>query len=327
MSTLFTEYTEHLKEVANDTAFLGALCWYAVPGDTMPHYSKLLELVVEADAPMSIPAPPKAVDVFRRACNEAKRSKVPAPQEGQSFNYLLKDTGCDDLNIYRQLVEERVDGKKHKMGFRTLGRAIALRPPAKIHQSEVQEPVSISWELDIDAYDPSYGTLESIQDEILHFCKTMGSQLTSIAFRETIRASVMKGLSGTAVRPSGGVYFVNIDKLEQLERIQHVVNNIGGSSFHIIPLIDDQIQRRMIKQAFEDETEKAAEKLMIEISGLLASGEPVSASKFHKYNVQLNELRDRMGEYTDILDTSLTKANTSLDLLGKQISELLQKSL
>src|SRR5690606_31537091 len=105
--------------------------------------------------------------------------------------------------------------------------------------------------------------------------------------------------------------------------VHSVINSIDLASFHMLPLIDDERQRDMLKESFEDESVGQTEELIAEVAELLKSGKGIPATKFVQYQTRYLEQKEKMEEYKKLLGDALARSNHALDIAGQQISALL----
>jgi hypothetical protein len=312
MSDYFS-YTQHLKN--SDVPVLGMLAWYSVPESSEINHKEFLLLVEKKNAPIKTPELPKPADVFRRACNNAKLLKVPAGVPGEFFNYTLRDSGYDDAFVFRTAVEERVDSKNHELGFRTIGQVIFSR-----------ESVNTTYTYDVPMDDESVKHYQQMQQSIDQYVDDKALTIPAIAIRESARRALEITLTGTRVRPGGGVYFINPDKLDKLEAVDFVINSVPNASFHMLPLVDDKRQREMLKSSFEDESIEETKRLIDDITGILKKGDDISAKKFSSLHERYTSQRDKIAEYKTLLNDALETSSAALEVCNAQIMKLLDKA-
>jgi hypothetical protein len=304
---------QHLKD--SNVPVLGMLAWYSVPESAEVTHKDFLLLVEKSNAPIKTPEMPKPADVFRRACNSAKMLKVPAGVPGEFFNYTMRDSGYDEGFVFRTCVQERVDSKNHELGFRTVGQATFSRESVKTHYT-----------FDITDDADAVAKFTQMQDVIDSFVDSKAMTIPAIAIREAARKALEIHLTGTRVRPGGGVYFINADKSDKLEAVDHVINSIPTASFHILPLVDDTRQREMLKSSFEDESIEETKRLMDEISDLLKSNDDIPAKKFTALHERYTAQKDKLAEYKTLLSDALDTSSTALDVCNAQIMKLLDRA-
>jgi hypothetical protein len=310
--SLFDQYSQHLKDA--EIPALGYLAWYHVPDSSQIVHKDFLKLVETSDAPIKTPNVPKAADVFRRACNNAKMLKVRS-DHNTYYNYTMRDAGYDEGFVFRRMVEEELDNKNHKLGFRVLGLVTFAK-----------KGVSAAYSREIDADDPAVAYWDAMKGKVDEFLSTKMLHLPAIAVREATRKGLEIHLLGTRVRPSGGVYFVGMDKGDKLEALDYVINHVPESSFHILPLVDDARQREMLKQAFEDESIEETTRMVGEITDLLKSDSNIPAPTFLAYQERYNFQKRKLKEYSNLLSDALDRSQNALDICNKQIVALLDKA-
>jgi len=307
----YFSYQEHLKSGSVPT--LGMLAWYSVPESSEIPHKDLLLLIEKNNAPLKTPELPKPADVFRRACNNAKMLKIPTGVPGEFFNYTMRDSGYDEGFVFRTAVEERVDSKNHELGFRTIGQATFSRESVKTHY-------------EFETNDHALGHFKKMQQAIDMYVDSKATMIPAIAVRESARRALENTLLGTRVRPGGGVYFINPEKLDRLEAIDAVINNVPNASFHILPLVDDSRQREMLKSSFEDESIEETKRLIDDITEVLKSNTTITAKKFSSLHDRYTSQKNKLAEYKDLLSDALDTSSTALDVCNAQIMQLLDKA-
>jgi hypothetical protein len=309
----YDTYSQHLKNAT--VPLLGMLCWYSVPESSEVLHKDFLVLVETSGAPIKLPELPRPADVFRRACNESKILKRPSGTTGRFYNYTMRDAGYDSNFVFRSVVEELVDSKNHSLGYEVLAQAIFNK-----------ENISSNFDIHVSPSHHSYSSVLEIQDSVNDFIRAKSETVTAIAVRESARRAVENRLFGTRVRPGGGVYFVNIDKAKELEAVDYVINNINGASFHILPLVDDNKQREMLKSSFEDESVEQTKELISDISELLKSNKDISAKKFTDIQTRYKQQKQKLDEYQSLLSDALDLSANQLKICNSQLIALLDKS-
>lgn len=306
-------YADEVLE--GDAELLGLLAWYFVPEDAEVDHSTFLRLVETNNAPIKTPAVPKPANVFRRACKAAKITKVPTNNPDIFHNYVLRDAGYETNFVFRRVIEETIDSGDHSLGFRDLGQAIFDK-----------SGVSATYKRTIAADDPALPYWDNIREHIDNFVQTRMMMLPAIVIREGARKAVELKLNGVKVRDGGGVYFVAPDRLEKLKSLDVVINSIDGCTFHILPVIDDQRQRSMLREAFESETVEDMDTLVGEITSLLRSDKNIPVKKYLEIQQRYNDKREKLDEYTSLLNETLDRSSVAIDLCGAQLKALLDKA-
>lgn len=310
--TLFS-YADEVLE--GEAELLGLLAWYTVPEDAEVEHSTYVRLVEMNNAPIRTPAVPKPANVFRRACKAAKITKVPTDNPDIFHNYVLRDAGYETNFVFRRIIEETIDSSDHEIAFRDLGQAIFEK-----------SGVSATYKRTIAEDDPALPYWDNIVAHIDNYVQTRMMSLPAIVIREGARKGLELKLNGVKVRDGGGVYFVAPDKLDKLKALDVVVNAINSCTFHILPVIDDQRQRSMLREAFENETVEDMDTLVGEITTLLRSDKNIPVKKFLEIQKRYNEKREKLDEYTALLNETMERSATAVELCGGQLKALLDKA-
>lgn len=312
-ASVYDAYSKHLKNSA--VPLLGMLAWYSVPESSETTHKDFLILVETSNAPIKTPDLPRPADVFRRACNSAKILKVPSGIEGQFYNYTMRDCGYDDGFVFRSIVEEVVDSKNHDLGFEQIGQAVFSK-----------EGIHSTFDIHVNIDHRSMPHIKSMEISVDDFLLNKSEVIPAIAIREAARRAVEIKLMGTRVRPGGGVYFVNINKAKQLEAVDYVINSVKNASFHILPLVDDQKQREMLKSSFEDDSVEQTRALIQDIADLLQSDKNVSAKKFTDIQTRYSEQKKKLIEYQGLLSDALDRSSSELTICNNQLISLLDRA-
>lgn len=309
-------YKEDLD--AKGIPILGYLVWYFVGEDKLVQQADMIKAILETGAPLALPKQPKLSNIFRRACTDAERLKVPSEVPDEYYNYLVRNSGVDAQSINRVVVQERVDSKNHKLGFVEIGDIAFDKETHKVSSAFSVPMNSLTPEMS-DAFLSIVGFVNKyMQDEEF--------TVTPYVIRETIRHGLL-ALHASRVREGGGVYFVHHEHDAALMAISAVVDTLPNVMFHYLPLIDDEKQRQMVKEAFVEESLGETHKLMGELSDAINSGKPIGAKKFVELKDRYNGLYEKMVAYQGILEDNLHESQLTLELCNSQLVAIIGGSL
>lgn len=312
MANVIESYAKQVKDSGQD--IIGMLAWYTVPSTAEIEYADFMNLVIDNDAPITKMKQPSPNNVFRRACSSSKLLKQPGPEDDIFCNYRFRDVSYDKTYIFKCLVEEQVDRANHTLDHRTV---------ADVTFTKASHRVSFDVKIDDDDYaQPAY---QALVQNLKDFIANKGSKMHDLVIREAARRSLEYMLKGVRLR--GAVYFVAYEYADELEALDAVINGVEEADFHMLPLIDDQKQRNMLKNAFEDESMDQAHQLMAEIAELLESNKNVPAKKFADIQMRYSLMKDKMSEYGKLLNDSLSNAQESLTICNKQLAALTKKEM
>jgi hypothetical protein len=309
-SAAFASYIDTLKE--KEEQHLGYLCWYSVPTSVWVDYHVFLKLAMQLDAPCSVNKPPKPADVFLRACTatESKYKKLSLDVPDQYVNYLIRKTGSDVNWICKQIVREVVDQDNHQLDFAIIG-------DLRFHKHTEK----VMW-IPEDEIEPNLNEAGAdIADAVRAYCSEKSQLLNDYAVRESFRRALEGPLKALNVRT--GVYFVMPSQTDGLRSLEMFATALNGVSFHILPLVDDKKQRRMIKEAFQDESVGELERLMDDIINTTNKNNGVTESQMVAFQNRYAEITSRTKSYSGILEDNLETASAALTMC----KELMYKTM
>jgi hypothetical protein len=289
--------------------YLGYLSWYSIAGVKVDHNDFTRSLLING-LDDHLPPVPRTPDIFKRVTTEAQVRRVPTSEEGVLENYLVRQVGKDNEAIWRRIVVERVDTGGRKLGY------------VEAYEFKFVRATSV---IEVTAIAPegTYPTADEMVQRVRTEFAAWANGLNSYSVREHIR-SIFIRMHATAVRPAGGVYFVSSrhgDKMAALERL--VAALPGNCAFHYLPLVDNTKQREMLKAAFEDESIGAIDALLMEIKDIRGSNKKITRDKFASYAEQYNTLRDKVLDYSNLLNDALDATGSRLEIFSESISELM----
>ncbi len=312
--SMLTEQADRLRTTVDDDNLLGQLLWYSMSEVRVPHADAVT--LMNAQGILSVPLPPKDGDVFKRVCSGVKRVKVPTDDPEVFENYRMVEFK-DDTTITRRVIRERVNSAGKKLSvderfdidFNRDTAFVKIRPIA----------------VDYGHYDDV-----SIGDQVKADYDTWKGCLNAYGLRQWLRGKVM-GLGATMVRPGGGVYFVQQDRVSRLAALEafglslqpYCVDQNGAVEFHSLPLVDDRKQRDMIQKAFEAETVGAIDEVMVKIQELKGGKRKVSTERYAALVTQYQDLVAKTEDYENLLENKLASTQTRLELFDLSLRSLL----
>ena len=304
----FHSYVNHLAE--SDAPILGYLCWYNVPGSADMDYNYFNSLVSKYGAPIRKMKAPKLGDLFRRACNEAKRSKLATDNPDVFLNVFLRDAGHDDGFIFRSIVLEQVDAEDHRLDYQVIGKAIFSKSSGNITYTDLVGEVA-----------------DAARDRIQQYFDNRKTLIPAIQVREAARKVLESDLMGVRARPAGGIYFVSLEKKVEVQAMFSLYAELDGCSFHVLPLVDDEAQRGMVREAFESESVGETTELVGEMIELAQSNEPIGVRKFNAIKNRFEAQYEKHMLYKQILEGSLETSEATLSVAKQQLMALIDTTV
>jgi SHS2 domain-containing protein len=145
------------------------------------------------------------------------------------------------------------------------------------------------------------------------------------AIRRMVRDQ-LTAMGAIAIRRQGSVYFAPIKEKARTLALEQFCAQMGtGSVFHSIPLPDTTKQREMIHQAFQEEVHEEATQLITELRRIHATEAVITAKAWIEYQKKLKQLQANFGVYGDMVGMEMTKAETELEAVNKQLKNLMSE--
>lgn len=322
MTNAFNEYTTHIKDAFDPEMFLGRLSWYSIPETTEIEHSEFCKVILTSgvageDDDVVLPKAPRTVDVFKRACKAAERSRVPY-LDGY-LNFLMRDAGNDSDAVYRELVVECLDGSEHVLSYTTVGRFKYFRSNEKLNlyltavEGEATDETAFINQ-----------TAARIADDVQRYYDEKKYTLIAYPIREFIRRTIEKNYQAILARQSGGVYFVTSEFETNITALEDVVNSLDGCTMFTFPVVNDGKMREMVRVAFEEESCSEADRMLAEMAAITAGGKKISVDRFGTFKEEYEFLKKKVVDYSDTLDQALELTASRLELMQEALFNIVE---
>lgn len=311
MTTAMPGYGTELS----DNLILGHIAWYTIakPQVTQPEMADIITTLGMSQK--IIPKEPRPGDAFKRACRYSERSGLEIPLSTDQANFLIRKVKTDSTEVERHLVLERVDAEGKHLEYIIAAKLTFDRTADKLQVSKRQLPEN----------------LDGLVVETLNLFHTNFENALIYIDAQVIRRMIrdQMGLKGgIAIRPQGSVYFMPIRSKDTTQALEKFCQHMGeGSVFNSIPLPDTTKQREMIRAAFEDEVHKEATQVITELRKVQVTGEQITARAWTDYRAKLQRLQGNFTTYGGLVTTEMTKAETELEAVEKQLKVLMTDGL
>lgn len=303
-----TELNAYTDRVNNAESILGHITWYFVAETLVPHH-RLAEILTDNGLARFIPREPADSDVFRRVCRAAQAKKVTTSDPDVLVNILVRDVSHgDDKVLLKRIVAERVNARGKKLSYEEMFDVSFDKDSSTMsirRTSSLSEP----------AADEAAGQIGR------DFPASRG-MVNGAAVRDVFNRALV-GSKATSVRPSGGVYFVMDEHAGVLEGLKALANHVPGAFMATTPLPDNAEQREMLRESVEFASEAEISSIQAEIANLLKSGEELTGARIAALTARTNTLKAKAAAYTDLLETNLGRTNAGVDILNRQLGQLM----
>lgn len=300
----------------SDDLLLGHIAWYTItkPQVTQP---EIEAMVTRLDLSKSIiPKEPRPGDAFKRACRYSERSGLALPLTDNKANFLIRSVAQSHEEIERHLVLEEVDPQGKHLSYTTAAKLTFNRKEDKLQIAKL----SLT---DQDRDQMVTETLNIFGNNFEDALKYIDAQVIRRMVREQLEI-----MGAIAIRKQGSVYFAPIKEKDRTLALEEFCSQMGhGSVFHSVPLPDTTKQREMIRVAFEDEVHEEAAQAITELRRLRAAGTAITPRAWTDYRNKLNRLKGNYKEYGALVSVEMTKADTELEALERQLAEFMKEGL
>lgn len=226
---------ENMAAVRNPqgSAHLGHLFWFSI-GDDLYSRSLLEQTLIQVGLSESfMPHEIRLVDAFRRATKEVECSLNPS--NGVSENFVVRDVFADSHVAVRHIVKETVDSRGKRLFYNENEAIVTLDKKTEVINF-TGDPNSYAWTLCVESR-----RLFDI------FKENHNGQ----AVRGMVQG-ILKTLSPTPVRPSGGVYFVPAAHDEDLGKLVNFASSFPKGEGFKIPVINTEESIQMVERKVAD---------------------------------------------------------------------------
>lgn len=290
---------------------LGRLFWYHVSEDCLKKHSDFVQELKDIGLDKNLPKEPKNHDTFRRVCTDAQVSRKPVANQPEVFeNYMLREVaGAGDKIITRRVVCEKVDKKGKRLDYAQL---------ADVEFNRETNHIDVTW---INGYDATtHPAAQTITEYVRNTFIAQNGWLTHYGVRQWIRQS-LQGFGATAVRPSGGIYFLPEHMADTVDKLEQMVSSLPGTTeLHSLPLVDNDKQRAMVKRAFEAETIGACDDLISELHEIRAKGDGLTNEKMVRLMLERKKMNLKVAEYENLLDQNMKEAKARIEILDMELN-------
>lgn len=140
----------------------------------------------------------------------------------------------------------------------------------------------------------------------------MAGELPASTVTTTLVAVLKDALGGLMLRPTGGVYWLQAEKLDQWSKVAELAEatalTSGDSCVHLMRTAMDEAAMRAVKDAITDEVRGSIERIQREITdGNLGTG--ALESKV----AEAGRLRTRLGDYEELLGSAMADVHAQLE--------------
>jgi len=294
---------ENMVAVQEDqeNAHIGNLFWYSI-GDDNYNRNLLEQTLVQVGLSQSyMPHEIRLVDAFRRATKQIECSL--SPSNGVTENFITRDVYADTLVAIRHIVKETVDSNGKCLSYNEDEAILTLDKKAE----------TILFQGDEKSY------AATLCEEARRFFDIFKENHNGQAVRSMVQ-NVLKTLSPTPVRPSGGVYFVPAAHDDDLARLVAFCSSFPKGEGFKIPVVKTVESVQMVEKKVSDHLDGVLNQCR-----QAATDSTLTKGKLAEI---INETKSVIGGYRDyefIITEQKQGLDSKVQLIRDMMSLLLEK--
>lgn len=273
--------------------------------------------------PAFVPSPNKAIDAFKKATSLVDDTEYDV--RGNTAHVLVRDVASDTETMTRHFIREITDSRKKRLAYSKIGEATFYR--AATRGGKVQ-PGTERLRLGFDAdslYKEETTNVQELRQRIDAAYDRHVKFMDGMKVRAMVRDYV---LSLNAILLKQGVYFVHVNRLDELLRLQTLVQKLGGCRLELMPLVDLKEQRDMVVEAFQTEAEASLTDVVKAITHIRETRKKVTPDAYAKVKREYDDVMLRAKEYGRTLkvnqDRTAGAAEFALEALAALQAQMLE---
>lgn len=296
-----------------DSMVLGNLLFYSL-SDMKVSESDLFTVFTQCNLPVDYIRKISPSDVFRRATSSVKNKTIYIPDPSTGLYLKMKidvdEVRCDDQGIKRIIGVKRINEANEEVSYEQMGVAVFDRA----------HPVLSSFVL----ANPYYSGIQECED-IIQEIETNFNEWCVFHTKDTVRNIVNRIVQDThpvSLTPTGLCKFIPKSHTDLLYGLKEAVTELQGYSsqssgnfMEIIPVIDTEEQRNLIKNASELELKDNLFAFTQELKEVLQNRAILPAktvtsylNRFKTLKEQVDDYEGLLGNYLGFLRTQITEA-------------------
>jgi hypothetical protein len=224
---------ENMVAVQNEGgAYIGHLFWYSIMDCLYSRQKLETELKAAGLSIDFMPNEIRPVDAFRRATKEVETRRNLG--NGVVENYMVRDVYSDSHVTVRHIVLETADSHGKELSYNQKEAVLTLdRKTGDI------------------SFQAAPGLAEDLCKEVMRLYDSFKTHHNGQAVRGMVQ-SILRTLSPTPVRPSGGVYFVPSAHSEELAKLVRFCSSFAKGEGFKVPMVETQESIEMVATKVAD---------------------------------------------------------------------------
>ena len=300
-----------------DSMVLGNLLFYSL-SDMKVSESDLCTVFTQCNLPVDYIRKISPSDVFRRATSSVKNSTVFIPDPTTGLNLKMKidvdEVRCDDQGIKRIIGVKRINEANEEVSYDQMGVAVFDRAHPTLSNFYTVHP---------------YDGITDCEDIMLKIEQNFNDWCV-FHTKDTVRNIVNRIVNDThpvSLTPTGLCKFIPKSHTDLLYGLKEAVTELqvygqsSGNFMEIIPVIDTEEQRNLIKNASELELKDNLFAFTQELKEVLQNRSVLPAKTVTSYLNRFKVLKEQVDDYEGLLGNYLGFLRTQIAEATKLIHD------
>lgn len=282
---------------------LGHLLWFTIYESLSVTAQDLIAAFQAAGVSAQyLPGQVKPCDAFRRATSSVERRRVMGRSGGTYRNLLVVEVCANKDEVERHLVLQEVDADGRELWHLTAARFLLRRRTGDLEVEELHSAPEVS---------------EAVSAVRQHYRDALG-HYKARHLRE-ILSRMLWAVQATAVRPSGGVYFVPVQHEAEVQAMRSLLRALK-QEFFAVPLVDSADSRGMVGVKFREQISE-----MIARYAEVLKGEAVTKGELVEILNRTRDLLESVEDYQKLLEEDMQDLASRVELVREQARLALER--
>jgi len=293
-------------------SWIGRILWFSVGGCLIKE-EKLQEHFDKLDIPpIFLPSRISVSSAFKKAIQNLQEEKQVVNGSGKREAFLIRPL----TPIKRELVREQ-NINREELRYAEIG---SFELKGKEIESKFYPDKGKGYEKTFDS------KKEMLEEQF----NTLKTHYDGKAIRDMLR-NALKVMNATALRPSGGVYFVLEEYSENLQKFVELCRIINENyrttdyetELYTVPVVNTKEQRDYVKMKYEGEIVEKLAKMTNEMRLLLEEKKEVSQVQAELFLKHFKQIKESNKKYETDLNLSREVAKESMNVASMQLEKLM----
>lgn len=273
-----------------------------------------------------LPKSIKPINAFEKATASINGTSW-SMNDGTTATLLCREVANSNAAMTRHLVREIRDAENVRLRHNTVAELVFYKPVRRSGKYDPQTAAPRLTAMPANMYPEEQAHVQAALQAIKTAYIEMTEYFDGQALRRVVREYLLT-MDGMELK--GSVYFVPIEKADEVQKLAEVVNSLGGNSYlNLMPLIDLPSQRTWVVQRFQEESVENLQKLAAECARVMDTRKTITTDAYSKLHTRYKDVMGQAERYQGLIKTSLDftagAAEFALDALGEVQRRMLEQ--